>query len=97
MERRCTDVHPAGCLPAQIAHEVVAGLLVGEALVGLQQHHRRQHPGGDRRAPELGGLGGIGEVVVGEHRPSVLGQKPVGAPEPLHEHTPGVLEAGLDI
>ena len=97
MERLGTDIHPSGCLPGKIALQAVAGLLVGEALVGLKEHHRREHPGGDRRAPELGGLVQIGEVVVGEHRCAVLGQQQVDPPQPVTEQAPRILEAGLDL
>ena len=97
MERLGTDIHPSGCLPGKITFEAVAGLLVRQALVGLEEHHGRQHPARDRRAPEPRGLVQIGEVAVAEHRCAVLGQEQVDPPEPVTEQAPGILEAGLDL
>jgi hypothetical protein len=38
----------------------------------------------------------IGEVVVAEHRSTVLGQQQVDPPEPVTKKASGILEARLD-
>jgi hypothetical protein len=57
-------VLPGGRLPAQVEAEPVGGFGVAQALEGLEEHHRRHHPGRDGRSPPHGLLVEIGEVVV---------------------------------
>ncbi len=97
MERLGTRVHPCRRLPAQIALQPVAGLLVRQALMGLEDHHRRQRPGRDRRAPQTRRLVQIGEVVVAEHDPAMVGQQQVDPPQPAPQQHPRILETGLDL
>jgi site-specific DNA recombinase len=49
MERLIANVDPGRGLPTQIALEPVARLAVGQTLMGLEHHHRRQHPRRHRR------------------------------------------------
>jgi len=53
MERHCTRVHSSGRLPGKITFDAVTGLLIREALVGLEEHHRASSLAGILRRPSL--------------------------------------------
>ena len=99
MERHVAGVDPAGRLPAQVEAEPVDRLGVAQALEGLEDHHRRHHPGRDGRSSPRRLRVEIGEVVVAEEPLSVIGQQPVDRTllQPIAEDLPRVLEALLDL
>jgi hypothetical protein len=51
MERPVPGIHPGRGLPAQVHLQPVTRLPVAQPLKGLQQQHRRDHPGRHRRPP----------------------------------------------
>ena len=99
MERLIAGVDPGGRLPAQVEAEPVGGLGVAQALEGLEEHHRRHHPGRDGRSSPHGLLVEIGEVVVTEELVTVVGQEPIDRTllQPITEDLPRILEALLDL
>jgi hypothetical protein len=97
MERRITAVHTRRGLPAQVAFQAVHGLLIRQALMGLQQHHRGQHPGRHRRSPPRRLLVQVREIVIREQPATKIRQEPVNASQPIPQKLPGILEAGLQL
>ena len=99
MERRVAGVDAGGRLPAQVEAETVGGLGVAQALEGLEEHHRRHHPGRNGRSAPYGLLIEIGEVVVTEEPLTVVGQEPIDRTllQPITEDLPRILEALLDL
>ena len=99
MERLVAGIDPGGRLPTQVKAETVGGLGVAQALEGLEEHHRRHHPGRNGRSPPHRLLVEIGEVVVPEELVAVIGQEPIDRTllQPIAEDLPRVLEALLDL
>ena len=77
MERPVAGVDPGGRLAAQVELETVGGFGVAQPFEGLEEHHRRHHPGRNGRSPPHRLLVEIGEVVVPEELVTVIGQEPV--------------------
>lgn len=83
VERHRRSVDPSRGLPGQVPLQAVARLLVRQALMGLEQHHRGQHPRRDRGATPSRLLVQVCEVVVTEEPVAVIGQQPVDPPQPI--------------
>ena len=99
MECLGAGVDAGGCLPAEVEAESVTGLPIRQSLECLQQHHRGQHAGRDRRSSLHRAGVQIGEVVVTEHHVTVVGEEAIDRSElqPVTEKIPRVLEALLGL
>ena len=99
MERFVAGVDPGGRLPAQVEAETVGSVGVAQAFEGLEEHHRRHHPGRDGRSSPHGLVVEVGEVVVIEELVPVVGQEPIDRTflQPITEDLPRILEALLGL
>ncbi len=90
--------HSEGHLPVQVGPHLLHGLSVGEALQDLE-HHDGGHPrGGYGGSPGAGGVE-VGEVLICEELPAVIGEELIDRSglEELGAEGLGVGQFGLDL